>query len=80
MDAGKCTGGQCAREGQAVEEALPALVTSEGPLRIVLELDRGGDPIRGQATGDDTSGSSFVGWVELVAAIEAMRAGENGGN
>jgi hypothetical protein len=44
------------------------------PLRLGLELRRTGDPIEGRLSSEHGRPVSFIGWLELMAAIEATRA------
>jgi hypothetical protein len=39
-----------------------------------LSIIEGSDPIEGSTVGGDQEPQPFCGWVELVAAIEAVRA------
>ena len=39
-------------------------------LKLVLQLDRGAEPISGQLVREDRTSSQFVGWLELTRAIE----------
>jgi len=39
------------------------------PIHLVVEVDAGGDPIRGTVTDDDGHTSPFVGWVALISAL-----------
>lgn len=41
--------------------------------KLILRLDRAVEPIAGEITDETGSPRSFVGWVELVAVIEAAR-------
>lgn len=52
--------------------------TSCRELRIVLELDLGVDPISGRIRADGEP-AAFDGWLQLVAALEAMRTAATGG-
>jgi hypothetical protein len=44
------------------------------PLRLQLELERAGDPIRGRLHREHGEPVPFTGWLELIAAVEAARA------
>jgi len=45
-----------------------------GPLHFQLQLQRAGDPIEGHLTDEHGETVSFMGWLELIAAIEAAKA------
>jgi len=47
------------------------------PLRLELELRRAGDPIEGVLSSEHGKPVSFIGWLELVAAVEAVRADDH---
>jgi hypothetical protein len=47
------------------------------PLRLGLELRRTGDPIEGRLSSEHGKPVSFIGWLELMAAIEAARADDD---
>jgi len=39
-------------------------------VRVVLDLDRGADPVAGTLTDDSGAATPFTGWVGLTRAIE----------
>jgi hypothetical protein len=43
--------------------------------RVVLELDERSDPISGSIVGDGFVPGRFDGYMELIAALEVVRAG-----
>jgi hypothetical protein len=43
------------------------------PVRLVLDIDPDGEPIRGQLSVLDRGCRPFFGWLELVGAVEAAR-------
>ena len=45
-----------------------------GPRRLALELLPCSDPIAGTITGPDGQTTPFVGWMELVGAIDRVHA------
>jgi hypothetical protein len=45
----------------------------EEPLRISIEIDPGSDPIAGRITVAGIAPRGFVGWMELVHAIDRAR-------
>lgn len=47
---------------------------SRGTYRLVLELERGAEPIAGWIQAPDGATWPFVGWVMLVHALEAALA------
>ena len=47
-------------------------------LLLRLELERTGEPITGRLGDEDGESVSFTGWLELMAAVEAARAGAVG--
>jgi hypothetical protein len=47
------------------------------PLRFELEIRRVGDPIEGRLSSEQGKPVSFIGWLELIAAVEATRAGDD---
>jgi hypothetical protein len=47
------------------------------PLRLELELRRSGDHIEGRLRPEHGEAASFIGWLELIAAIEAARADDD---
>jgi hypothetical protein len=47
------------------------------PLRLQLELRRAGDPIEGRLSLERGKPVSFIGWLELIAAVEAARADDD---
>jgi hypothetical protein len=44
------------------------------PLHLQLEVERAGDPIEGRLIDQNGKSVSFAGWLELIAAVEAVRA------
>jgi hypothetical protein len=49
------------------------------PLRIVLELEPGVEPVKGSASTASEPSVRFDGLMELVAAIDSLRASRPGG-
>jgi len=45
----------------------------EHRLRLVLELERGSEPIRGKITGPAGETREYVGWLALTNALEELR-------
>ena len=45
-----------------------------GNARVQLSIELGSDPIRGSVSARDDEPRTFSGWIELVAAIEDVRA------
>jgi hypothetical protein len=43
------------------------------PVRVVLDIDPDGEPIRGFLSALDQDQRPFFGWLELVGAVEAAR-------
>jgi hypothetical protein len=43
------------------------------PVRVVLDIDPDGEPIRGFLSALDQDHRPFFGWLELVGAVEAAR-------
>jgi hypothetical protein len=43
-------------------------------LQIRLDLDPGSDPIRGQVQDSHGERFGFVGWLQLIAAVEERRS------
>jgi hypothetical protein len=48
------------------------------PLRVTLELRRAGEPISGWIQAEGAVRGEFVGLMDLVAALESLRAGAAG--
>ena len=48
----------------------------EAPVRVVLELDPGVEPISGTITAASGPAQSFNGLMQLVAALDGMREGQ----
>jgi hypothetical protein len=48
------------------------------PLRISIELDPGTEPLAGTITVPGTEPRTFVGWMELVHAIDHARRARDG--
>jgi hypothetical protein len=46
------------------------------PLRVVLELDRGSQPVQAQITTPAYAARRCVGWLALIAALESLREPE----
>ena len=44
------------------------------PIRLQLELQRDGDPIEGRLRSGHGKPVPFIGWLELIAALEMARA------
>ena len=44
---------------------------------LVLELERGADPIAGRLTADDGAAWSFTGWLQLTEALEEAKAADS---
>ena len=53
-------------------------MTSTSKPRITLELEAGGDPIRGSIEHADGSRKSFWGWLELSAELRRVAADDPG--
>jgi hypothetical protein len=49
------------------------------PLRISIELDSGTEPVAGRITVPGAAPRAFVGWMELVHAIDRARQSWDGG-
>jgi hypothetical protein len=49
------------------------------PLRISIELDPGSEPLAGRITVPGAAPRAFVGWMELVHAIDRARLAWEGG-
>jgi hypothetical protein len=49
-------------------------MTSQNLLRLLLELDRGGEPISGRLCGERGCVRAFSGWLGLFAALEDAAA------
>jgi hypothetical protein len=47
------------------------------PLRISIELDPGTEPVAGRITVVGEAPRAFVGWMELVHAIDRARLGSD---
>jgi hypothetical protein len=45
----------------------------ERPLRLVLELEHGSEPIRGRITAPTGETREYVGWLALANALEELR-------
>jgi len=63
-----------------VTRALPATRIAEmkEPLRLVLEVERESDPIRGMVVGPDQQPRPYLGWLALIEALEEWRRGSEG--
>jgi hypothetical protein len=48
------------------------------PLRISIELDSGTEPVAGRITVRGAEPRTFVGWMELVHAIDHARHARDG--
>ncbi len=53
-------------------------LVTERAAHLKLAVDVGSDPITGTVTVEEGAPSSFCGWIELVAAIEAVRHDRGG--
>jgi hypothetical protein len=53
-------------------------VLDEG-MHLLLDLDPDSEPVRGQVGPADAAPRSFVGYAELIATLESIRAGEPAG-
>jgi hypothetical protein len=42
-------------------------------LRLVLEVERDADPIRGTVADDDGPARAYVGWLALMGALDDLR-------
>ena len=51
-----------------------AVTASGRPIRVVVDLDAASQPIRATLTGPDGSSREYVGWLALIAALEALSA------
>jgi hypothetical protein len=63
-----------------VAEARDAMETCRmepDPLCLELELRRAGDPIEGRLSSGRGEPVSFIGWLELIAAVEAARTDDD---
>jgi hypothetical protein len=49
---------------------------SEGAIRLGLEIERCSDPIEGRFVDASGTAAGFQGWLQLAAALEAIRRGE----
>jgi len=56
-------------------DAMGAL---DEPLRILIELDPGTEPLAGRITVPGAEPRAFVGWMELVHAIDRARLSAEG--
>jgi hypothetical protein len=61
----------------AARSIIAAVV--EGPMHLVLDLDRDSEPVRGQVGPADAAPTSFTGYAELIATLESIRAAESVG-
>ena len=52
--------------------------TMDEPLRISIEIDPGMEPIAGRIIVAGDAPRAFVGWMELVHAIDLARHASNG--
>jgi len=41
-------------------------------IRVVLDVERGGEPISGRVTGPDRGDHEFFGWTALASAIDRI--------
>ena len=53
-------------------------VAMDEPLRISIELDPGTEPVAGRITVPGAEPRTFVGWMELVHAIDHARHARDG--
>lgn len=44
------------------------------PLRFVLEVEAGADPIRGRLADADGETLEYVGWLGLIGALDELRS------
>ncbi len=51
-------------------------VSIAGNPRITLELEAGGDPIRGTIDRGDGNAQAFWGWLELIEELRRVAAGD----
>ncbi len=56
--------------GQRVVMAATERQDEPRRVRVVLDLDRGSDPVAGTLTADSGAATPFTGWVGLTRAIE----------
>jgi hypothetical protein len=43
------------------------------PLRLVIEIERSSEPIRGRVTGPDGTAREYLGWLALIDMLEDRR-------
>jgi hypothetical protein len=67
-----------ARRDRLWNSARDAMDALDEPLRISIELDRGAEPLAGRITVPGTPPRAFVGWMELVHAIDSARLAWDG--
>jgi hypothetical protein len=60
----------------------PSIISGvlEGAMHLLLDLDRDREPVRGQVGPAEGAPRSFVGYAELIATLESIRAGEPAGH
>jgi hypothetical protein len=49
------------------------------PLRISIEIDPGSEPVAGTIAAAGAAPRAFIGWMELVHAIDRVRRRDSGG-
>lgn len=55
------------------------MTTGTRPIRVVIDIDATAQPIRATLAGPDGTPREYVGWLALIAALEALSA-EDGGH
>jgi hypothetical protein len=61
------------------DSAPDAMGALDEPLRISIEIDRGTEPVAGTVAVAGASPRAFVGWMELVHAIDRARLSSDSG-
>ena len=64
--------------GRLWDSAPDAMGAVDEPLRISIEIDPGTEPLAGRITVPGASPRAFVGWMELVHAIDHARLSSEG--
>ena len=67
-----------AGEDRLWDSARDAMDAVDEPLRISIELDPGTEPLAGRITVPGVAPRAFVGWMELVHAIDRARLSWDG--
>ena len=62
------------RQRQGKADATMRSMDDDRTIRIALELDLHGDEVRGRASSDGGAPRDFVGWLGLIAALDALVA------